>query len=275
MSTDGGHAAGARAGPRAINMEECTWEEIRAFAREGAVALVPTASLEQHGPHLPVNTDMALVTAVAREAAQAARISILLTPTVWIGLSTHHSAFFAVTLSAETYIRALTEVGCSLAEAGFRRIFFLNGHGGNTDALRIATKNVRDRHRVVVGTGNYWAIAADAILAVRDSSPGTMGHACEFETACMWHLVPPSVRTGRLARNVPLRHTAYFTQDLIHGSKVTLGLQWPDFSSTGVLGDPTLASPEKGQRFFRAAVDAVTAFLREFATWNLGEQLEI
>lgn len=273
MSADGGDATRSRTGLQGA-MGEYTWEEIRARAQEGAIALVPTASLEQHGPHLPVSTDTTLVTAVAREAAQAAGVSILLTPTMWVGLSTHHSAFFAVTLSAETYIRALTEVGQSLADAGFRRIFFLNGHGGNTDALRIAVKNIRDRHRVLVGTGNYWAIAADALLAERDSPPGAMAHACEFETACMWHLAPQSVRSERLARTVPERRTPYFTQDLLYGSKVTVGLQWPDVSPTGVLGDPTLASPEKGERFFRAVVGAVAAFLREFATWTLGEHLE-
>ena len=130
-------------------LADLTWEEARAAAAAGSVAIVPTGSLEQHGPHLPLRVDTALVAAVAEAAARLlpAGVRALLTPPLWLGASHHHLPFFAVSVEERTYVDLAAQVGASLAGAGFRRIFFLNGHGGNAAPLRLALSEISRRHR--------------------------------------------------------------------------------------------------------------------------------
>ncbi len=93
-------------------LADLTWEEIRARATGDPVVVLPTGSIEQHGPHLPVKVDTLLVTSVCEEAVRRAsdRVEVLLAPTVWMGLSTHHTAYFSLTLSIDTYQHVITEL---------------------------------------------------------------------------------------------------------------------------------------------------------------------
>ena len=126
---------------------EMTWEEVRAAASDGAVALLPAGSTEQHGPHLPVKTDALLVTSVARAAVKAlpASVPAVLAPTLFLGASDHHVPFFALSLDERTYVDVVEQTGLCFAEAGFRRLFILNGHGGNSAAIRLALVSMRKK----------------------------------------------------------------------------------------------------------------------------------
>jgi len=248
-----------------------TWEEARAAAAAGAVAVVPTGSLEQHGPHLPVRVDTALVTAVAEAALRRLppHVPAVLAPTLWLGASHHHLHFFAVSIDERTYVEVAAQIGCSLAEAGFRRVFFLNGHGGNAAALRLAVNEiVRRRPATLVAAAEYWALGAAGIRRARTTGPGGAAHACEVETSLMLHVTPAEVRTDRLRRDVPPLPPP-FVRDLVDGGPVTLGIAWERLSAGGTLGDPTQATADKGAAMLEACAQATAEALAAFAGLDL------
>lgn len=254
------------------HLADLTWEEIRSRAARDPVVVLPTGSLEQHGPHLPVKVDTRLVTAVTEEAVRraSARADVLLAPTVWMGLSTHHTGYFSLTLSFDTYQQVITELVESLIRTGFGRILVVNGHGGNTDPLHLTVTRVRDRHKVVIATADYWALAAQELNRIRESRPGGMGHACEFETSMIMHLEPGAVRADRIQAEYPPGIPGWFTIDMTtHGGSVKLGTRFEDITRRGVVGDPTLATPEKGRRFFEAVVTRLEELLVSFANWSI------
>jgi creatinine amidohydrolase len=245
---------------------EMTWQELRSAAEAGAVALLPAGSTEQHGPHLPVKTDTLLVMSVARAAVEELpeSIPVVVAPTLRFGASDHHTPFFALSVDERTYIDMVTQVGLCLAEAGFRRLFILNGHGGNSASIRLALIEMRKRRPdFVVAAAEYWSLAAAELAEVRSSGPGGIAHSGEFETSLVMHLEPGSVRVDRLETSVP-RLPGEFTLDLTQGGPVALNLAWNRMSGRGVLGDPTEASREKGEAFFDAAVRAVRVAIESF-----------
>ncbi|HEX7021802.1 MAG TPA: creatininase family protein [Trueperaceae bacterium] len=253
-----------------LDITDLTWEEVRAHADRGAVALVPTGAVEQHGPHLPLKVDTILVTHVAREAAKKLhRGPVVIVPTLWLGVSAHHTDFFALSMTSSTYIEVIVQLAESLVKGGFRRILFLNGHGGNTDPLKVAVRKVRSAASVVVGTVNYWALAKEQVMRYRDSEAGGISHAGELETSAMMHLEPASVKRDRIEKRIPAWRPPYVLQDLVEPGLVTLGLKWTDLTDNGVLGDPTLATEEKGRHFLRAFVEEVAGLLEVMMDWEL------
>lgn len=258
------------------SLSELTWQEIRARAEAGSAVVLPTGSLEQHGPHLPVKVDTTLVTAVTAEAVRRAStvVPVLLAPTVWMGLSTHHTKYFALTLSFDTYQQVLVELLESFIRTGFRRLLIVNGHGGNIDPVNMVVTKVRDRHSALVAAVSYWAAAAEAIDRIRESGPGGTGHACEFETSCMMHLEPRAVRTDRIRAEYPPEIPGWVRFDMTHGAPVKVGTRFEDITRDGVVGDPTLASADKGRRFFDAVVERLEELLRSFAAWDIDGRLK-
>lgn len=253
-------------------LADLTWEEVRARAAGDPVVVLPTGSLEQHGPHLPVKTDTLLVSSITEEAVRraSARVDVLLVPTVWVGLSTHHTGYFSLTLSFDTYQLVITELLESLIRTGFRRLLIINGHGGNTDSLHLTVTRVRDRHKVLVATADYWNLARDEFNRIRSSPAGGMGHACEYETSAVMHLEGALVRKDRIQPEYPPTIPGWFAIDMTKpGGPVKLGTRFEDITRRGVVGDPTLATPEKGQQFIEAAVTRLVELLVSFATWSI------
>ena len=259
---------------RCGHLAELRWPEIAAAAAAGAVVVVPTGSLEQHGPHLPVRTDTSLVSAVCEGAVSAARqahrADALLAPTLWLGASHHHLPFFAASIDERTYVEVVTQLAASLAASGFTRLFFVNGHGGNAAPLRLAVNEIRRRcPGLLVAAAEYWALAAAAIRRTRGTGPGGAAHACEVETSLMLHLHPASVDMG-VARPSWPQLPPLFVRDLVDSGPVTLGVEWDALSADGTMGDPTQASEEKGEVFLRAAVAATAEAVAAFARLDPG-----
>src|SRR5262245_24299288 len=113
-------------------LKELTWPDVKALDFGRLVVAFPTGSFEQHGPHLPFTTDTDIVTAVAAGVERALPDRVLLTPTLWPGLSTHHMQFRGtLDVPQPAYIPLVTELGKSIASMGAKKVFILNGHGGN------------------------------------------------------------------------------------------------------------------------------------------------
>lgn len=184
-----------------IRLDQLTRDELAELAPTATV-VVPLGSTEQHGPHLPVCTDTAIVSELAELAVTEAAASVpaVVAPTMPFGFAHHHLPFGGtVSIGMLTYLEVLTDIGASLHASGFRRLAFLNGHGGNDAAIRavgdrLVFERGLDLH--VAGT-SYWTCAA-AALADPDLDVGPVpGHAGGFETSCMLAIAPDQLRMSR------------------------------------------------------------------------------
>lgn len=178
--------------PHMRRFAEMNREQLRAAA--DALVVLPIGATEQHGPHLPTGTDFFTITAVAEESARiaSAEIPVIVAPALPFGSSDHHFVFGAtLSLSTETYYRVLRELVESLVTGGFRRIFLLNGHGGNHELAELAARDVAVRRDVSVAAGSYWAIAWEGLVAAGAHRGRRLpGHAGDFETSMMLALRP-------------------------------------------------------------------------------------
>jgi creatinine amidohydrolase len=187
--------------PDRVRFEELTRDELRELGPRATV-VVPLGATEQHGPHLPVCTDTLIVSALAERAAReaAAHIPIVVAPALPVGFSHHHRAFGGtISVGLRPYEDLLTDLAESLASSGFRRVFFLNGHGGNDAPMRaVGDRLLYERGIAVhVGAASYWACAADALEALDLEVGPIPGHAGGFETSCVLALRPGLVRRDR------------------------------------------------------------------------------
>src|SRR3982750_822514 len=146
-------------------LENLSWPEVQKLKVGTRIVLFPLGSFEQHGPHLPLTTDTDIVTAVARRLEQEQPGKILCLPTLWPGHSTHH-LFFPGTLSVSQmpYIQLVIELCQSMVKMGGKKVFLLNGHGGNDVPLRAALRELKTEFpRVKFVFASYWTLATQTI----------------------------------------------------------------------------------------------------------------
>jgi creatinine amidohydrolase len=257
-----------------MRWEEMTSREVAALDRNRTVVVLPLGSVEQHGYHMPLGTDSMLAHAVATSAASKVNepTSVVILPPPWYGFSAHHMRFAgSISLPAKLMLDLAEAIVDSVVAHGFSRILIVNGHGGNGGVIDVMAASLGKRHygRARIAALTYFTLARDAIGEIRESKPGGTGHACEFETAMLLHLQPALVRMSQATTNYPDPGSSYLTTDLIGASAIRTYLDFKDLSQSGVLGDPSLASAEKGSRFFSASAEALAAFINDFATWTV------
>lgn len=233
----------------------------------GSVLLVPVGSLEQHGHHLPVSMDTILVDAVARFGAERAgeSVPLVLTPPVWTGYSPHHLTFGGtVSLDFRTLLAVLDDVADAALGNGFDSLLLLNGDGGNAALVAGATSTIGVRHPSVDVLGlTYFDLAKPFIDDVRESDPGGMSHGGEFETSLMLHLRPDLVREDWIGGRPRTRRYAHGETDLMDRGSLTHYTDFGDFSDTGAVGEPELATAEKGERIYDSLGDELASLLEE------------
>ncbi len=243
--------------------------ELRDLARRNAIVIVPVASTEQHGPHLPTQVDCLLVGEIARRTAtQASRdIPTIVTPVVWTGLAEHHMSLGAtISLDFATFFAVLRGVCHSLVRHGFRNILLLNGHGGNIAALTVAVNELAPELDAPISTTTYWLLAQPAFAKILEKQ-ANVRHACEAETSMVLALKPELVDMTQAANAVG--PTAPELPDVIG---TTAAHRWQSFKSRtshGAIGDPRAATAEKGELLLRAAADAVAKLITTREFWKL------
>lgn len=257
-----------------MRFEELTSPEVAALDRDKTVLILPLGSVEQHGNHMPLGTDTLLAHAVSLAAAKSAGNTAVLPPP-WYGFSTHHMRFpGSVTLRAETLMAVAEDIVASVVKHGFRRILIVNGHGGNGGVIDVLASTLGHKHygEAKIAALTYFQLAREAIARLRQSQPGGMGHACEFETAMVQHVRPDLVKMDRASTIYPDPGSSYLTTDLLGGSPIRVYHDFGDLSESGTLGDPALATPEKGEKFFTSVAAELAAFITDFRGWTIPER---
>lgn len=242
--------------------QEMTREDLRRIAPE-ALVVFPVGAVEQHGPHLPVGTDYFTVEHVTRAAAAQVsdRIPVVVAPTMPFGSSHHHLPFGGtMSLTTETYFRVIYDLCESLVTDGFRRIFIINGHGGNHELVQLVARDLALKHDVHVAAASYWTIAWDALIAAEAHKMGRLpGHAGIYETSQIMALRPELVQEPRPHRDdvsgADPRGFATPYRAEIHGAWVKVN---------GHTDSPDRADGEQGQRYLDAVTGAVAEALLEF-----------
>lgn len=249
-----------------------TAPEIRDLAaRDGSILLLPVGSIEQHGRHLPVATDTILVDAIAELGAErvAEEVPILVAPPVWSGFSPHHLSFGGTLTADFDHIRALIE---DVVETGleneFDAVVLLNGHGGNKSLIGTLVSTIGKEHpdSQLIGL-TYFDLADTFIDEIRESEPGGMAHGGEFETSLMLHLRPELVRDDQPATYMdePYERGG---GDLLDGGSISVYRPFEEYSDSGAIGDPSLASEDKGKRIYRRLGDELESVLRDVYQQN-------
>lgn len=253
------------ASKKSIHWQDYTWPELEALAQKDTVVLVPVGAIEQHGPHLPVSTDITCAWAVSQGAAQAIEeFPVLVAPPVWWGISPHHMGYpGTISLSIDVFVNLLYDICTSIAKHGFRRILLINGHGGNADAVNVAAQKLSIDGLFVAACG-YFALISEELRELGESPLGGMSHACEMETSLLLKLVPDLVKMELAEADMRSPHTSFFTWDMRDARPIYYAYDMKRDSNKGVIGDPTLATLEKGERIYAATIKQLTAFLREF-----------
>jgi creatinine amidohydrolase len=253
---------------------EHTWLELRELARrDDVVVVIPTATLEDHGYHLPIDTDVRLVEAVAeggvRRFNERGDARAILFPTQVHGYTPHHMDFpGSVTLRWNVFLESLLDQGRSLLRHGFDRILLVNGHGSNAPLVDMAARliNLEQRGAVCAASTLYLVSpeSSEVLDAHRTSEPGGMSHACELETSLYLALRPDLVQMDKAVKEIPEWNENVFN-DWPAGGPLSFWPHWSAFTESGVMGDATVATADKGERFLEAAHDEVARFIDEVA----------
>jgi creatinine amidohydrolase len=251
---------------RPVLYERLSWPEVAEVSEEDRVCVIPVATLEDHGHHLPIDADLRIVSEICRRAAEEAPDETVLLPAIPHGYSPHHMDFPGpITIGWDTFTRFLVDVGTSLAQHGFRRILYLNGHGSNQNLVEVAARLVTVEHPGVISAAAFYLSSPDALGAideVRDSDRGGMAHACELETSIYLAIEPESVDMELAVDERSYPEGQHSWLDWTDGSLKVMPW-WSSFSKTGVQGTPTLATAEKGKALLDAAVRECVEYVRE------------
>ena len=251
-----------------VLFEELNREQIKNIAPT-AIAVMPTAATEQHGPHMAVGTDTLLCSTIASRAADAAgdSVPVVVTPPLAFGSSHHHIPFGGtLSLTSDTFIHVVREVTTGLVQTGFEKIVILNGHGGNSDHVGVAGQDLVNRlgQPAVVASCNYWDIIRDAVVA-KGLIEGSRvpGHAAHFETALVMALRPDWVDADAQAGTKDQSDTAAGLDVPLTGAVVQ---SYGTFQAgPGHTDNPADATAELGNALLDVIVEEVAQFFRNFA----------
>jgi creatinine amidohydrolase len=245
-----------------LQLRYMTWPEIKEKLETGYdTIIISLGATEQHGPHLPECTDETI--GLGLSCGLAERLgNTLVAPTIVPGLSEHHMVLpGSLTLRPETFKMVVEDYVKSYYRHGFRKFIFIASHGGNMDTTIRLLEELRETYRDV---RFYNALTLDRLLKILYMVEKEMGmpagscggHACAFETSLMLYLNPKHVKMDKAAPGYVGPPTRELVETMFkHG---VVGI-----SEIGVLGDPTYATRELGEKFFDAAIDSMIDYLGE------------
>lgn len=260
-----------------------TWPEINEAVAARKVCIIPVGSIEQHGPHLPLDVDCVCPTGVAMHAAELAPDRVLILPTIPHGYTAHVMDFpGTINIHQENFIASVLDVVKSLAYHGFKKIILLNGHGSNMPNLDLVARRANlqtDAECVFCAWWSLLTVDKEFMPAWRESYfLGGCAHACELETSMYMYLDPDNVRTdlirdGRISFNE--EGSGFHWVDLFAAGPAPLTSWTSTYSETGVLGAADLATPKKGKAAVEEAARQLVRLVEEFGNHPKRQRREL
>jgi len=263
-----------------IYFQHLTSPEVKEAAERDTLILLPVGQIEEHGPHLAIETDAVIARETARVVAEeiVGEIPVLVMPTVWTGFTVRQVARWPGLITfrePETMIQMIYDILACLIENDFRKIVIVNSHGNNPAILELACRKIGNDYNVFPALTYVLNMSKTIGSNVRRSELGGCGgHAGEEETALMLHLAPELVHMERATDEDIVRyHSRFFPGDIYSDIPNQVGVYWSTWgvveSKTGVYGDPTVATAETGRLLFDEIVKNYKEFLREFYAHKL------
>jgi creatinine amidohydrolase len=252
--------------------EKLTWPEINDAVDLGKVCILPCGAVEQHGPHLPLDVDIVCPGGIAKGVGQLIADKLLVLPPVWYGYTGHVMDFpGTINTHFETFMQQVLDITKSLAYHGFKKIIILNGHGSNMPNLDLVARRTNletDAECALVAWWNLLTVDKGFLPKWRESKfPGGCAHACELETSLYLYLDGDHVRTD-LIKNGTIsfneEDSPFMWVDLFAAGPATVISWTSSYSETGVLGEPELATAEKGRQVYEEAVKQLVRFVTWF-----------
>ena len=235
-------------------MMEKPWVDFDAMRSETDLVIIPTGAVEVYGQHLPAGTDTLVVTHIARLVGQELGAPVL--PTLPVGFSRSLGDFpGTLNISTPTLMAYVQETAESVIAWGFERILFINSHRGNIGPISEVAMELQDAYDVQCAQVFWWDYVAALVTDIVDSGPHANGHASEIGTSIMMHLQPELVVRERIEDQPPAGPVPY--ADIIQYKGMHAR------SDTGVVGNPAVATPEKGAEMVRRGVERIVAFVRD------------
>jgi creatinine amidohydrolase len=245
-------------------LNELKSSEVKQKIENDVVLILPMGSTEQHGPHLPIKVDIFIPHQLALRAAK--ETGSLVAPPIYYGYNEKELMFpGTASVSITSFQNYVFEVCRSFYKTGFRKLLLLNGHRGNRFILHSVVNLLAEHTDVQCAGLDYYDLVKDIVSEVRESSVGGMQHACEFETSVMLYLDEHSVDMSRAkAEFSPYLGSKYTDHDMTFDPIVFMTAPFEKRTKSGVLGDPTLATKDKGEAIFEGAVQRLIEFITYF-----------
>ncbi|MCL4458668.1 MAG: creatininase family protein [Chloroflexi bacterium] len=248
-------------------LQEWKWPEVEAHLKENDLILLPVGSTEQHGQHMPLGTDAFTAIRLAEDAAR--ETMTLVAPPFWYGWSVHHMGYpGTITLRPETVAQVVTEVCYSLISHGFGKVIIVNGHArANLPPLQIAATRVRNETGAYVAVVDPWDLGDTISRELRTPEPGSIGHGAQHEGSQMLYLYPNLVDMSKARRNVWPQGRFHISDPYLQGDRIFVPQTMEEFKQntepSGVYGDATVITAEKGERFHKALVANLVELIKQ------------
>ncbi len=247
--------------PDARNFAYLTWKQVDALPRDSTLLVLPTAAIEQHGHHLPLATDTLINNLLLGKALErvSPQLPIYALPPVCYGKSNEHLGFpGTLSVSAQTFLAVVRDLGASIAAGGFKKLVLYNTHGGNTSLVDVLARDLR----VEFGLRTFTLFGSpDATFDGVSRQERTYGfHAGEIETSFLLHATPELVYPEAYTSN----YIAHVDRPEIlkpEGSAANFAWMTRDIAPSGVMGDPSAATAENGERWSNQAAERVAEIL--------------
>ncbi len=254
-------------GPRLpYRYDHYTWVELRDKVKEQPAVILPVGSTEDHGYHMPMDVDTFLVSSVCEGAAKLIPDEVLILPALPYGFEDHHMDFPGTITVRDDHLQDfVVDITRSVAHHGFQKILIVNGHGSNATILETASRRTVIETDAHCGTLNWWSVAQSKLWEIGDSE--LQSHADEIETSVYRYLNDEAIQMDKAVREVKIPVSKYYWRGWIRGkgaSPLRMMDQWSRISESGVIGDASVATVEKGEQLYRAASEELAGLIQEF-----------
>ena len=254
--------------------KDCISREIGEMDKTKSLVLFPIGAVERHGRHLPVGTDSIILETLLKTFVKEKDFddyNVLVGPQLFIGKSNEHMNFpGTLTYTAHTLYDMIDETIGSMNAHGFRKFLLTNSHGGNTDLLNLISRDLRIKYDIEIYVFDWWFTDfwAELNKTLKESeSPYGIFHACELETSLMMYIAPELVDETAISDDTPDEMFSGNEYVTLFGP-VNMGWKTKDVTKSGVIGSPSFASREKGEKMLRYAVDKLEKILGEIIRFH-------